>query len=471
MKKIQVLTFGIPMNWLAIAALLVCVPLGSWAISAGKIKTVAILLLPVLIFAVRACSERTKFWLLAFSIPLSLMQMPSLPAPYGTSVSEAILMLLALDEMLFPRDDHTRNIKPGKPETVILLALFALAGLVTNLRQGDIYTWNVYCLTPLIAFFVISRKLHDSADAWLLVKLSLLTLVGFIAIVQWAIATGHFEVYDPLGTEAMASAYRLADGMIIGVGPIQITAFATRMGGIAVLGLPTCLLLWLDEKRKLWWKVVLLFVMVGLGYVLILSATRGSLVAAIVGSLLVILLSGRFRSPVFLGSAALLIALTPVAGSLLALLPGRNIWRLQTLFQGVQAIANYQQRLDVLAFAWKLTLQNPLGVGFGYLYHTYRIDDAIIYAVILQGTGILGAVAFILIMVYLAFQFGLGVLNSQQRSIRDLAAIGLSTLAAGLLAGVSTQSILFEPVHAFVFWALLGTCYWAVVYFASRFAL
>jgi hypothetical protein len=330
------------------------------------------------------------------------------------------------------------------------------------LRHGDIYTWNVYCLTPVIAFFVISRKLHDSADAWLLVKLSLLTLVGFVAIVQWAIATGHFEVYDPLGTEAMARSYRLADGMIIGVGPIQITAFATRMGGIAALGLPTCMLLWLDENRKLWWKVVLLFMMAALGYVLILSATRGSLVAAVVGVILVILLSGRFRSPIFLSSMALLIALTPVAGSLFALLPGKNIWRLQTLFQGVQGIANYQQRLDILAFAWKLTLENPLGVGFGYLYHTYRLDDAIIYAVILQGTGILGVVAFVLIVGYLAFQFGLGVLISRQHSIRDLAAIGLSTLVSGLLAGVSSQSILFEPVHAFVFWTLMGTCYWAV---------
>lgn len=119
--------------------------------------------------------------------------------------------------------------------------------------------------------------------------------------------------------------------------------------------------------------------------------------------------------------------------------------------------------MNVLALAWKLTLQNPLGGGFGYLGRMYRIDDAIISAYIMDGTGILGALAFMVVVGHLAFQFGSGVLKSPPGSARDLASIGLSTLVVALVAGVSSQSILFEPVHAFVFWALMAVCYCTVV--------
>jgi hypothetical protein len=190
----------------------------------------------------------------------------------------------------------------------------------------------------------------------------------------------------------------------------------------------------------------------------------------------VILISGRWRSSIFVVALALsLIMLTLWGKFILNKLPADNIQRLLTLSQGVQSIYNFQYRMDVLDLAWNTTLENPLGVGFGYLYHTYMgrswgrnyrsVDDAIIYAIILEGTGILGAIAFILIVGYLTFQFGLGVLKSHSGSARDLASVGLSTLATGLLAGVSSQTILFEPLHSFVFWMLMAVCYYAIVRF------
>ncbi len=175
------------------------------------------------------------------------------------------------------------------------------------------------------------------------------------------------------------------------------------------------------------------------------------------------LFSGRFRSPVFLIAAALsLIVLTLWGGTILNLLPILNTQRLQTLLQGVQKINTYTYRMNALSYAWKLTLQNPLGVGFGYLDRTYWIDDAIIYANILEGTGIIGSIAFMMITIQLASKFVLFISKSLVGSSRDLAGIGLSTLVVGLVAGISSQSIMFEPVHAFVFWALLAVCYRAV---------
>lgn len=468
MNKIRILPLDFSKHWIMIAAaLLYGIALG-FAVSVGKTKTWTLLLVPTSVCIFLTLSDRLKFWLLALSIPLSLVQIPRLPLPYGTQVSEAILVFLALDEILFSRNENKRNVKPLKPVMLFLLGLFAFAGLIANLRGNNLYSWNVYCLSPLIIFFLISRKIHNWEDAWMLVKLSLLTIVGFIAIIEWAIVSGHYYNYDPLGTEKYASAYRMADGMVVMLGPIRLTTFATRLGAIAALGFPTCVLLWLENKGKLWLKTVLLLVIAGLGYIIILSATRGSFVAAILGSLLAILISGRFRSPLFVGATAIaLVVLTRWGGTILSRLPGYNVQRLLSLSQGVGEIANFQQRMDVLALAWNLTLKNPLGVGFGYLYHTYQIDDAIIYAVVLQATGILGALAFIMMVGYLAFQFGLGALKSPVGSARDLASVGLSTLAAGLLAGISSQSILFEPVHSFVFWTLMAVCFHSIVYLSS----
>ena len=57
-----------------------------------------------------------------------------MPLPYGTSVSEAILIVLTLDEILFSQGNQTLNIKPLKPAVIISLGLFAIGGLIANLR-------------------------------------------------------------------------------------------------------------------------------------------------------------------------------------------------------------------------------------------------------------------------------------------------------------------------------------------------
>ncbi|MBN1569583.1 MAG: O-antigen ligase family protein [Acidobacteria bacterium] len=433
------------------------------AIIAGSAKTVFLLSLPFLILLTRALSEDSKVRLLAFTIPLSIVQIPRLPFPYQTSVSEAILLGLLLDDILFSNDDSRSSLKTPKPAAIVALGLFCFGGLIANLSGGDLSAWNIYCLTPLMVFYLISRKLHNPEDAWLFVRYTLLTIFGFLAIIKFASWAGHYWEYDPLGTEAdLSSNYRMADGMMIKLGPIRHAIFATRLGAIAALGLPACVLFFIRKKGQFWPKAGLGLMIVALGYVIILSATRGSFVAAIFGSLLLILASRRFR----FRTVALSLFLTVLFGeALLQFFPGENIQRLQTLSQGIQSIPNYQQRMEVLDLAWDVTLKHPLGVGFGYLFHNFEIDDAIIYAIILQGTGILGAIAFALFVVFLTLQFGQAVFKSHGQSARDLASLGLSTLAVALLAGVSSQSILFEPVHAFVFWMLMAVCYCTV---ASR---
>ena len=414
-----------------------------------------------------ALSIESKVRLLALSIPLSLVQIPRFPIPYQTSISELILLVLLLDDLLLSNENHKSRLNLLKPAAFIPFGLFTMAGLIANIGQGDFATWNVYCLAPLITFYLISRKLRSLEDAWLFVRFSLLTMVGFLIIIKFAYWTGHYYEYDPFGNEGnLSTNYRAADGMMIYLGPIRHYLFATRLGAIAALGLPACVLLFIRKEGHRVWRVGLLGIMSVLIYAIILSATRGSFVAAIIGSFLVILVSGRFRLRMLLSSAVLLILIV-CGDSLFHYLPADNIQRLMTLSQGVKQIENYVQRMDVLTFSWELTLKHPLGVGFGHLYHNFQMDDAIIYAVILQGTGLLGAIAFAMIVLQMVLKFTLGILKSDSESVRDLASIGLSTLATGLIAGISSQSILFEPVHSFVFWMLMAVCHRAVACFSG----
>ena len=64
-----------------------------------------------------------------------------------------------------------------------------------------------------------------------------------------------------------------------------------------------------------------------------------------------------------------------------------------------------------------------------------------------------------MIVAQMAFKFVLNILKSSIGSNRDFNSIGFSTLVVGLVTGVISQSVLFEPVHAFVFWALMAVCY------------
>ena len=452
-RRIRGASSDIRANWLLIGVLLVAAVVVGIAIARGMQKTATLLLLPPLVLGCRPLPERTKLGLAALSIPLSVVQIPSLPLPFGVT----LVVVLALDEILFAGGRHKVQTAILQPAMAVALALFAFGGLVAN-RGGSLTQWIAYCLMPLFWFFLASRKIRDRNDAWLFVNLSLVAIMAFLGIVIWANATGHYESL----VVATDGGWRLGYGLNVILGPIRLNVWSTILGSMASLGIPASVVLWISGAHRRLWRAIALVLLGVSAYVLISSAARGATVASILGVLTALVLSGRLRSVRFWGPAALLLVLLAVwSGTISRVLPVENIQYLETLLHDPQGIPNYVYRLNVLALAWKLTLASPLGVGFGTLWGVYGLDAAIIYAGILQGTGILGGMAFVAIVAQLAFRFGSALLRSSPGLARDLASIGLSTLVVGLVAGVSSSSILFEPVHAFVFWALMAVCYCA----------
>jgi hypothetical protein len=459
MNSLRQLYSNISSKWLLVGLALLGAAIAGIAFSLGQLRVVEGIFLLLGLCVLVLLPQRFKLWLFALSIPLSLAQIPSLTItiPLHFSICEIILLILTMDEVLF-----IRNNKPLKLEIIIPLGIFAVLGLVClQINKGWMVEWHTYYLMPLLWFFLASQKFHDRKEAWLFVKLAVLTIAGFAAIVVWANLTGHFESLNPGSTSYQ---WRLGEEQLIVLGPIRLSVWGIRLASIVALGFPACILLWLEDKNKSWWSTGALLMLVGFCCVLILSAGRGATLAAIVGTFLVILASGRFRSLKLWGTIALIFVVITLWGeAILKLFPAQNIPRLLTVLRGVQGDADLQIRTNALALIWKLTLQNPLGTGWGYLWYTYLIDDSTIYSYLLETSGILGSIAFLVVVAQLVYKFVLVISKSSRGFFRNFASIGLGTLVVGLLAGVSSQSIMYEPVHSFVFWGLLATTYYGLL--------
>ncbi len=445
----------ISIKWLLGGAFFLTVVLMGTAIGLGQIKMLAYMILAVGLLAIVSISRRLKLWLLALCIPLSLLRIPNLPVSHGFQICEFILVALSMDELLLLSRWNSTPLRLG---IIIPLGLFTIAGFLCLLVGKSFITdWVYFCLMPLLWFFLASRKIQDREEVWLFVKLSLLTIVIFLAIVVWANMSGHFENVNPGSTTYQ---WRFGYGLIVALGPIRLNVWSTYIGTLVALGFPAGILLWLEDKNKTWWRMGAPLLLVGFAFVLILSATRGATVSVILGTFFVILASGRYRSRrLWIIVALLLVVFTLLGRTILNLFPQNNILRLLSLLQGVQGDENYQIRKYAVELTWKLILQHPMGVGFAYIFTTYGIDNAIVYSYLLEATGILGGIAFLMIVGQLTYTYGKAILNSPVGSTRDFATIGLGTLVVSLIAGVSSQSIMFQPVHSFVFWALLASTY------------
>lgn len=232
--------------------------------------------------------------------------------------------------------------------------------------------------------------------------------------------------------------------------------FSITVGSLAAMGIPATVLFAVGARswvaRSVYVAMVLTFAAV-LGF----TAARGAIIGAVMGTVVVLLVSRRLTLARALVGAMVLTVVLAVAGPwLLGLFPSQGIARIAALSGGLESIINFQYRIGV----WDVTvagiLRDPLGPGFGYLWNQYGLDEAIVYSIILNGTGLMGLCALLVMLFQLARGFLSGLLSRVVGPSADLAAIGLGTMATALLAGVSSESVFVGPVHAFVFWTIMA---------------
>ena len=406
---------------------------------------------PLSILLLEQLNERARFWLLLAAILIVPVQMPRMPQLI--SISELILVWLAVVQLVTLQPSK----QPAPRQTTgalqyIPCAVFALAGLVSAMRNGELHRWHTVALTPLLLMFVTTRMVRTKDDAMAIVRSALMAILGFLFIVWLAVSTGN------VGAESYVVEGRIAAYIAVALGPIKHRIWSVTLGTLIALGVPAVTMLLFRDGESVLARFLYGLILVLSLALLVLTAARGATFAAVAGALLALILSGAwFRSRTVVGImvGALLLTMLPwneLTGSLVP-----QLARLSTVRYGLSNIREFQYRMDTLRFTVENVLQSPFGYGFSYLWDRYRIDESMMYSALLNGTGLMGFVGFVLIVGQLLRHFTARIALAGPQ--RDLAAIGLGTLTCGLVAGIVSESVVLDPVHSFVFWTILAAAY------------
>ena len=418
------------------------------AVASGKIRTVLLLIVPLPILLVERLNERARFWLLIAAILCVPLQVRGLPSPYGLSPMELMLLLLVVVQLALKRQGWTALMNTQCVPYII----FAFAGLIAAVSNGDLNVWHTVCLVPLLLTILTNSMVHTPDDAVRLVRAALIAILGYLLIFWLANQIGI--AIRGRGPEQ----YREGTQHII-LGPIEYVSWTITFGTLIALGVPTVIILLLQVGKSNLSRFFYGAILVLFAALIVLTAARGAAVAALVGTLVALVVSRRTPSPGMVATIVVLILAALIWREFLSnILPYQNLERLYTL-RYVGSLGNFRSRMDTLRFTIENIFQNPLGYGAGYLYHRYGIDESIMYSMLLNSAGLMGFVGFALVVGQLLWHFAMRIPGALVGAQRDLAAIGLGTLVCGLLAGLACESVLFAPVHSFVFWAILTAAY------------
>jgi hypothetical protein len=436
-----------------------------WAVSGQHYKVLGGLLLVPALAALGLLGRSVRFKLLLLAAALTPLQTPSL-LPYGLSMSE--LLLLGLIAVQWT-PAVSRRLSRGLGVLVPLM-FFLTLGLLAGYLHGELGASQVVCVTPLLWFLAAAVFVRSPRDALRVQVACILSAALYVAIVRLASALGYGGTVFAV---AAGSASRLgAAGWALDVGPVSVRFWSTWLAALVGVAMPGAALFFVRAKghalaRYSWLAIMALFV-----YAIVLSAGRGGALGGAIGIAVALLTCGRL-SPrrVLLASAGLgvfgMVFQSILTKAALSVLPGSNLSRIGTLLRfSTDQTGNFQYRVRVLQETVAGVAEAPFGRGFNYWY-SRGVDDPIAYAMLLNGVGVLGVLAFGALIAVLAATYMRRVAHATGAA-RDAIAVALGTLVAAMVAGGSSHTVWIAPVHTFLFWGILMSTYWGVVTQARR---
>ena len=394
-----------------------------------------------------SCVHRLVRWrvLLLAVIVSPLLVGSSLPIPLGLTLSEALLLFVTLAEaMAVSLTGSAGSFAATLTKSYYVpFVVFAGVGLVSTYRNGDLFAfWPAVCLVPLLLLYATDRLALDADDALWVIRAAVAAVLIYAAIAWIAGATSN------------AGAWRLGSTGPISLGPLSLTQFSIWVGSVTAMGLPAALVLTLRARRGAM-RGLYLAVSIALLATLTLSFSRGASAGAVAGVSVALLVSRRVKAlTIVLALFILALAAVILGPTLLAMLPGQGVAHFAQLRHGVGSVDTFALRWRTMGITLRGILEHPLGPGFSYLWNRYGLDEAIVYSMLLNGTGILGFCAFIAMLIQVGRGYVSGLSRTAGRTDTDLAAIGFGTLVAALVSGAADSSIFTEPVQTTVFWSL-----------------
>jgi len=396
---------------------------------------------------------------LAFlSLPiLALFQMPGLHLPLGIPPVMAVMGMLAVIEAYFWWNRGITAAAAAQPLDYLPLLLLTLGGLISGLRNGELIRWFIFPFMFLLWFFLAKNFLRSKRDALRVFQSIFISILGYFLIVTLMRFIGHSETLNLYGAD-----WRLfGRGEQLSLGPISYTIWSIEFGTIAGIGSLIAVFFMLQKGLSFFWRGVLLACLGIFIYILAMVAARGATIATAIGAIGLVTVTRRDNFRVGILLALVGVFLIIFQDTLLALIPSQTIQRFLELQGDPSQVSTFQYRINLM----KVTLQgfsgHPFGAGYNYLWSVYGLDESIMYSSILNGTGLIGAIGFVLWMTQLAVRFIINLPSQLSKRGWNYAALGLAVWLFGCLNGLVSSSILLEPVISFMFWTTLITAYQA----------
>jgi len=438
-----------------------------WAITQGKIKTVwgivvVVIALPLTKF-LSELSENTRFRLLIVAVIIMPINVPMLRIPYEFTIGNLLFLGMVMESMTpygrLYQPDQTKyqNLSHYLPYALLILAGFV--NFVVN-QQWDVVAKYVYvCFVPLAILFLSKNSIATEKDALRFVYACLAGTMTILVVLELALLSGNVVST----AVSQASAWRFGYYTAF-LGPIIIEYHPIVLTTYLAIAFPTVAVLLVREKDRIGLK--LLYTVIAILFILIILRTGalGATIASGISISIALIVLWRYRPfalPIMISVLLLILVLLVDFEFITNILdlPNEALARYNQMTWGLWNIDNFVGRIDVMEFTFNEVMKYPIGYGFYSFWHQYGLDETVMYGAILNGTGFVGLLGFMLIVAIIGKHFFRLVFNSISRSQRELVAIGLGTLISGLIVGFSSESVVVDCAQPFFFWGIVLAAY------------
>ena len=394
------------------------------------------------------------------ALPLvAILQIPVLNLPLNAPPVTAILVVPFIEELWLMSSRRRGN--PWRAVDLLQdapVAIFAFGGLITALREHEGSYWYIAGLTPLLLFMVSGRLIQNAQDVWRTTRMIVVALLGYFLIILVGNTWGTVTAVNPAN---YGFEWRwLGFGQNIFVGPVAyMNVWPVTIATGAGLGFVLAVSLILKKNESPGWLCLYAGSLIVFVTIFARTGARGASIAAVIAISSMLVLAGR-RS-LGLATMALLVAglLWAWRDVILSGLPLQTVERFLQFGNGPLAVTDFSYRLSTFSRSIRDTLQYPLGLGYSYPWMHLHVDEPIVYAQVLHGAGLLGAIGYSLLLLQFLTRFLISLFRQQDTTEHFLSIVGLGVWLYGVLAGLASERLLLDPVLSILYFAALVALY------------
>lgn len=421
----------------------------------GKVTYLAPLLILISIPIVARMGIRARYKML-LAIPfINLFQIPSLHLPLGFPPVIVFMCVLTLAHGVSLW--QYRQLTMAGLKEYLPFAVLSIGGLITGFKNNELANWYIFPLMPLLWLFLCKNLSVDPKGVQKSLMAIFTSILGYLLLIWFLKTFGQTRLVT---YNAASSGWRLfGEGTELSFGPLIYTLYSIEIGTITGIGFLIAIFFLLQKDIQISWRFIFISSLILFLIILGLAAARGATVSLIIGSLLIIFIVrwGEIRMFTFLLLiGAFVIGLQKVYSYWI---PSETVARFQVMFNDLAYVDEFQYRLRVLTTTFQLIKEQPLGLGYNYLRITYGLDESIVYSSIMNGTGVIGSIGYLLLIFQFLTRFISQLINRTFSHRVNYAALGLALWFFGTLNGFSSTSIVKDPVIVFTFWAAIITVF------------